>query len=390
MGARIEEDENIVRERATLITSARVTQDLSDLFSWSATASYFSVDSDLTDGPDKRGDPLELLSKSEADVITLTGTGTLHFEELTAWLGSRVLVGYEYESQRSQNEVLTAFGPSPPLDDTVRNNAVFGIVEFAMWERLFLSGGLRRDDNSFFGAETTASASAAYHLTETETILRGNYGEGFRAPTPIEFADPFIGNPDLTPEQSRSFDLGVEQPLLDGALTLSATWFTLETRDMIAWSPTSGILENIDRARVRGWEFGLTAQASENVEVRAYWTVQDPRNRSAPKGADDRLPGRPKYFGGGEVRYVRPDWYAGFEVYASGDYPASGKISPDGDLRAHPGRKLLFALRGGWQASEVLRVTGRIENVFADEYYDVEASPDGLGFGAYLGVVLTF
>ena len=47
---------------------------------------------------------------------------------------------------------------------------------------------------------------------------RANASTGFRAPTPVEFADVFVGNEMLDSESSRSFDIGVRQRLVDDAL----------------------------------------------------------------------------------------------------------------------------------------------------------------------------
>ncbi len=102
------------------------------------------------------------------------------------------------------------------------------------------------------------------------------------------------------------------------------------------------------------------------------------------------LPGRPTRFGSAEVRYRSGIWFAGFELYTSDDYPSTGRITPDGDVRNHPGRKLLLALRGRVELSESLAFTIRIENLLNYEWYDNEIAPNGLGRGAYLGVEAEF
>jgi vitamin B12 transporter len=389
-GDQIEEDDNLERERNTTLGALGIEHDVSDVFRWSLIGSIFDVNSLLTNGPDQDGDPIELKSRAEAQVRNVTGTVTGRFTDVADWLDLTGMLGGEYEDESSENRVTTAWGPSPDLDQTVRNRAVFVLGEAVLFDRLTLSGGLRRDKNSYFGYETTASGSALYQLKEWGTRIRANYGEGYRAPKPVEFADPYVGNPALSPESSVSIDIGVEQELFEGAAVLGATWFKLRTSDLIAWDSSTGLLENFDRARTTGVELTARARLSETVEVYAWLTMQDPRNLDAAAGEERRLPGRPKQFGGGEIRYHEGMWFAGLEVYASNDYPGTGKITPDGDHRNHPGRKLLIALRGRAELCEHVVLTARLENLLDYDWYDNESAPNGLGRALYVGLECEF
>ncbi|MDE3080496.1 MAG: TonB-dependent receptor, partial [Paracoccaceae bacterium] len=64
-------------------------------------------------------------------------------------------------------------------------------------------------------------------------------GTGFRAPSPYELYAPYgAGNPKLTPEKSRSFDLGVERRFGKDAY-LKATAFWLSADNLIDYSNAS-------------------------------------------------------------------------------------------------------------------------------------------------------
>ena len=69
--------------------------------------------------------------------------------------------------------------------------------------------GLRRDDNDVYGGKTSLRAGTVVKLGEG-TLLRASYGEAFRAPSLGELFFPGSGNPDLKPEDSRSYELGIE------------------------------------------------------------------------------------------------------------------------------------------------------------------------------------
>src|SRR5690606_10374225 len=73
---------------------------------------------------------------------------------------------------------------------------------------------LRNDDNSLFGDESTGSAAIGWRLSDPLRIY-ASYGEGFRGPTLNEQYSPgfgglYSGNAGLSPERSRSTELGIE------------------------------------------------------------------------------------------------------------------------------------------------------------------------------------
>ncbi|MHC4471322.1 MAG: TonB-dependent receptor plug domain-containing protein, partial [Planctomycetota bacterium] len=290
VGPQIERDSNIRRDRRTWLAKLELVQDATQGMGWSASASRFKVKSDFENRGDVKGDPDELKSDAEAFVQNYAGTVTFaDVDPSTKSSGATALLGGEYEVEQSENETESSLGTSE-IKDKVRNKALFGQIDLAFGENLNLGGGYRHDRNSIFGKSGTWSATAIMYFPEEGTRIRGNFGEGIRAPTPVEFADPFVGNEDLEEERSTSYDLGWEQELYEGDLLVSVTWFRLDTRDLIAFDPTSGTsgrLENVDRARTTGWELRGVVRASDEVDVSGFWTVQKPRNRSAKPGEED-------------------------------------------------------------------------------------------------------
>jgi outer membrane cobalamin receptor len=91
------------------------------------------------------------------------------------------------------------------------------------------------NDNVF-----SPSIAAAYTLTHT-TRLRASAGHVFRLPTYVDlyYADPTtIGNPNLKPESSWSYEAGIDWTPSNGRLTLTAAAFRLQQKDTIDYAKT--------------------------------------------------------------------------------------------------------------------------------------------------------
>lgn len=128
---------------------------------------------------------------------------------------------------------------STPTDDSFRQTGVWLQADLEPIDDLFLTLGTRHDEHSAFGGYTTWRATGAYLMPETGTRLHASAGSGFRAPSLYElFAGFGTGNPDLMPETSVGFDLGVEQRFLDERLVADVTYFQLAIEDLIDCVPT--------------------------------------------------------------------------------------------------------------------------------------------------------
>ncbi|MDE3240951.1 MAG: TonB-dependent receptor [Paracoccaceae bacterium] len=117
-------------------------------------------------------------------------------------------------------------------------NGVFSELSYSPTGQVDLTASLRNDHQSGFGDNLTGRLSAAWRPTSDWTV-RASAGTGFRAPSPYELYAPYgAGNPKLTPEKSRSFDLGVERRFGKDAY-LKATAFWLSADNLIDYSNAS-------------------------------------------------------------------------------------------------------------------------------------------------------
>jgi vitamin B12 transporter len=153
-------------------------------------------------------------------------------------------------------------------DESRRTTAVYGQLHGTPARGVSATAGARRDDNSAFGTFTTGRAALSW-AAAGGVRLHASAGTAFKEPTFFEnFAAGYTrGNPDLQPEEARSWEAGAEYSAADGALTLSATRFDQRFRNLIQYTfatptPTAPNYGNIGAARAHGLELGLHARSA--------------------------------------------------------------------------------------------------------------------------------
>jgi vitamin B12 transporter len=145
--------------------------------------------------------------------------------------------------------------------------------------RLLLAGGYYH--HPAFGDHETWNAEYGYAVTPN-TLLIASAGTAFRAPSATDRFG-FGGNPNLLPESSRNFELGVKSRLGEAQqVTFSAFQDSINDLIVSVFTPVnfSSLNENIDRARIRGLEASWELHTYP-WSVRAAASLQDPRNLSA-------------------------------------------------------------------------------------------------------------
>lgn len=141
----------------------------------------------------------------------------------------------------------------------------------------FMASNLRYDLNDAFGGHVTYRLAPGVTIPATGTILRASYGTGFRAPSLsqlyVDFpAFNFFRNPNLRPETSVGYDIGFEQPVLEGRVVFGATWFHIDTRDLITANATFTSYANIGSARSEGVEAFARFAITEALSLRTDYT----------------------------------------------------------------------------------------------------------------------
>jgi len=221
--------------------------------------------------------------------------------------------GYEYEVENAALSLLAA--------GHVRRNNQAGYLDFrySPHPRVSISAGMRAEANGNFGTRVVPRIGASLALLQGrrfwgETRLRGFYGQGIKEPRFDQlYSDTFgdIGNPNLKPEASKTWSIGLEQNLADSRIKLTADYFANRFYNLVGFefcvpdpaaaagnscnvvvsgAPTFfGYFINVDRARARGLDFGVDSELRHWLRLRGSYTFDDSRVVSSPNASDPAL-----------------------------------------------------------------------------------------------------
>jgi len=380
-------DPNQSTDRQRLVLSGRASHSLAPWWQQTFQIGWYQQDFAFGDRFDPCCDFSTLQSRNEEQRFSFD-----YFWNLAApavlGISNLVTAGFAYEwegfDQRA-DATDTPFPFSSSNSDSRDNKAFYLQDQFDWNKRLFLTAGFRVDDNSTFGTEVTPRFSAAYIVPITETKIRGSYGEGIKAPSFIEtFGDggPFVvGNPNLRPERSTSWEIGLDQPVLKGLADLSVTYFNNRFEDLIAFVGGSPSFENVQKAKVEGVELAARVRAGHGLTVAGTYMFlntkvleNDIGGTELPVGAS--LVRRPKNSGSLTIDQIWNRLHATLTVNFVGDrqdldfrtFPAPRVTVPDYttvDLAAS-----YLLLKDRLHLRE-LTLFGKILNLFDEKYEQV-------------------
>jgi vitamin B12 transporter len=190
---------------------------------------------------------------------------------------------YEDERQRGRSEFSASFGTFPDSVAVQRWTAgYYGQAILGAQRPVAVTLGVRVDDNSAFGTHATFRAGASWRL-DHRTRLRAAVGTGFKEPTFFEnFAHGFVqGNPDLNPERSGSWEVGLEHTVPGDRVSFAVTYFDQRFRDLIefTFTPPPGAPNyfNVAGATADGVEAEVHAQLGLGLALGVRYTYLDTR-----------------------------------------------------------------------------------------------------------------
>ncbi len=354
------DDLNYLSTRESLFASLKISKPVTSW--WTQTLIVGLTDDDIL-GTDPDTVFHNFAIENQASELTLLA-------DLEPFENDIVSLGYTVERREG-------FNPQN-LDETVDLESFFIQNQWSWADRLYLTTGLRNDDHSQVGNETTYRGSLALIFNEGRTRIHTSYGTGFRAPSLNELYFPFFGNPDLRPESSRGFDLGFEKTLRGGGVLLDITYFYNTFDDLIGFDSATLLANNINEAETSGIEASLRCAPSQFIDLSMSYTYLD----SEDKTTADPLPRRPKHRGVISLTFRPVESLSGvLSLIAVQD-----RIDSDGSAMDDYER---LDLSLSYQPTKLWAPYLRVENLLGQNYEEINGftSP---GFVAIAGLSLDF
>lgn len=238
-------------------------------------------------------------------------------------------------------------------------------------DRLTLIGGVRTQRHNTFGQETTSEASASYRVPGTETRLRANFSQGFRAPDLNELFFPNFGNENLTPEESDTFEFGIGQEGWNGRVGGELTLFHTEVDDLIQAvrvSATSSQAQNIAETEMEGFELEGHLEPREGLRVVGSWTYTD----AEEEPSKEELLRVPRHTLGVTVDYAFLErWHLNFDATLVDHQEESRATNRRERTKGYAKLDVVLS----FQPTERLTLYGRVENLLDRHYSEVLGFP---------------
>lgn len=201
------------------------------------------------------------------------------------WKNSTIIAGLDWVNY----EVETTWDPKESEYD---NPAYFLLAKTRLFDQRFIiSGGLRYDEYEVEMKRGQGGTQEAHHLSPrvggayllTDYLkLRANYGEAFKIPSAEQLAGNFpgwwgnyVGNPDLNPEKSETYEVGLDFSY--ESFNAGLTYFHTDFKDKIeTYTMPSGDTswKNVGKAEIEGVEgdfsYDIGAYFAWDFKVKPY------------------------------------------------------------------------------------------------------------------------
>ncbi|MGH9736820.1 MAG: TonB-dependent receptor [Candidatus Acidiferrales bacterium] len=164
--------------------------------------------------------------------------------------------------------------------------------------RLTAIAGGRIDANDSYGTRAVPRVGASYLVGYGQgfwgaTRVRSSYGEGIMEPPLL----PPDCTPVLKPEQSTTFDAGVDQYLDSDRIHFSATFFHNDFHEIVSFTSAGlencpaffGSYFNTDKARAFGSGTSFEIRATRWLEIGGNYSYDDSKVVKAPNASDPAL-----------------------------------------------------------------------------------------------------
>jgi vitamin B12 transporter len=337
---------------------------------------------------------LDYLNENHAHSIALSHTQaqrTFLSNDEFSFASEGDISKFEYLANASFNEQRIIYGIDLEREGIESSNlqrdqhAIFGEYQFSFDKKVFLTGGLRFDDNDTFGSHLSYRISGAYLLAASGSKsikLKTTYGTGFRAPSLFEqdyndgpFAYGEAAALQLNEETSAGLDIGIDYSNGKG-LDLSMVYFDQKISDEIFFDNVAfqGYLQSEGKSESNGIEFSVSQAINESMALWGNYTYND-----AKTNTNEARLRRPKHQAniGLESSMLADDLNLNLTLRLTKDALDIAGTTLDDYVVANASARYFV--------SDNLELGMRIENIFDREYQEV-AGFNSAGRAFYLSI----
>ena len=302
---------------------------------------------------------------------------------------AQTLIGaFDREHEEYQNRGLF-FPPPGDAKHSTTNDGVVLQYDARIEDRIGFGAAVRHDDNDRFDNDTTYRAQASFRFAG-DTRLRAAVGSGVKNPGVFELFgfNPsfFVGNPDLRPEKSHGWEIGLDQSFADRRALVGVTYFHSTLKDEIVSTFTS-VVNSGRQSTQKGVELFAQARIATAWRVDASYTYVDAKDEG---GAEELR--RPPHMGSINVSWRAPEDRAGvaLTVRYNGSMNDNAFTDPSFVPRlVRLSSYTLVNLGADYRITSKVQLYGRVENLL-DERYEEVFSYRSAGRGAFAGARMTF
>ncbi|MBN3190871.1 TonB-dependent vitamin B12 receptor BtuB [Pectobacterium brasiliense] len=195
-----------------------------------------------------------------------------------------------------RNERAEAGGMSAYTNAQSRDNTGVYLTTQQQFGSITLEGAVRGDDNQQYGRHGTWQTGAAWEFVDGYRLV-GSYGTAFKAPTFDKIYDTAFsrGNPNLSPEESKQWEIGLEG--LSGPVNWRLSGYRNEVDNLINYrsiTPMLGTYDNVGKAVMTGAEF-TAAYDTWWLSHQVTLEYLDAKDKTADKALARRAHKKAKY-----------------------------------------------------------------------------------------------
>lgn len=252
---------------------------------WEQTWAFSTVHSSReTENPTDERHPSDSdRSRFKSDLTKLDWQNNLFLND-----SNTLTFGAEYQQERGESgyDSVSMYGESTnffPLKKN-QNTGFYAQEQLRLEGKFFITAGIRLDSHSQSGLFATYRVAPAFLIKKTRTKLKATYGTGFKSPSLYQLYAPGnswgpIGNPALKPEESTSWDAGIEQELWGEKIIMGGTYFSSRFENLIEFDYTKGYI-NVARASSAGIEFFIDIKPSDELSVSASYSHIETKDKN--------------------------------------------------------------------------------------------------------------